>query len=266
MSLTVLPPMPGEVLLNLTNAQWVFGFGFLILLLMRPAAGVRALVADVLVLTLIGLTGPFVLVFAPLFVARAFWRPSLGACWTAAAASGAALLQGAVLVLSGRIGISEPVSKDVVLARLGERLASLVGVRVSEDVGFLVMLVLGAVVVFTLAVFALKRAWFPAVTLGAAVLLLFAVVMGAPTGLAAGGERYYSLPLALVLWSLLLGRSALPRAAPAALGLVLLVSAPGVLVPPVPDLHWAEQAACLDTPSGCVVPINPGGWSVDLRK
>lgn len=265
--LVALPPMPGEVLLNLTNSQWVLGFVFVLLLMAKPAERAPAFMTDAGLLTLVGLTGPASLVFAPLFVGRAIWEPSRGTRASAFFAVAMAAIQGVVLVTSGRLSIGAAAPVDVVMARLGVRMAPLVGLAPSEDAGFLLTSVLLGIVVLFLVLLVLERAW-PAATALAAGMALFATVLlgarGVDGGLALGGERYFSLPIALVLWAGLLAWRPyrwLPLLLVAA---VLWASAPGFCVPALRDLDWETTSVCLDGPGPCHVPINPEGWAIDL--
>lgn len=267
MLLLALPPMPGEVLLNLTNSQWILGFVFVLLLMAKPAERAPAFMADAGLLSLSGLTGPASLVFAPLFVGRAIWEPSRGTRASAFVAVVTAAIQGAVLLTSGRLSIGEAAPVDVVMARLGARLAMLLGIAPSEDAGFLITAILLGLVVLFLVLLVLERAW-PAATALAAGMALFATVLlgarGVDGGLAIGGERYFSLPIALVLWSALLAWRPyrwLPLPVVAA---VLLIAAPGFCVPALRDLNWRAASSCLGGRGPCHVPINPEGWAIDL--
>src|SRR5690606_27302109 len=57
----------GEVLINVTNLQWLTAFFLVLHLFTAPAATLTQRIGDVAILVLIGLNGPFALVFLPLF-------------------------------------------------------------------------------------------------------------------------------------------------------------------------------------------------------
>ncbi len=267
MLLVALPPMPGEVLLNLTNSQWILGFVFVLLLMAKPAARASGFVTDAGLLTLSGLTGPASLVFAPLFVGRAIWEPSRGTRASAFVAVVTAAIQGMVLLTSGRLSVGEAAPVDLVMARLGARLAVLAGFAPSEDAGFLITSILLGIVVLFLVLLVLERAW-PAATALAAGMVLFATVLlgarGVDGGLAVGGERYFSLPIALVLWSGLLAWRPYRWLPLLVVAVVLWLSAPAFCVPALRDLRWPTASACLHGRAACHVPINPEGWAIDL--
>jgi hypothetical protein len=66
----VLVPSDGEILMTITNIQW-FLLLILILFIIQDKPNTRnQLLLDTLIITLIGLTGPFILLFIPLFIFR----------------------------------------------------------------------------------------------------------------------------------------------------------------------------------------------------
>jgi len=66
----VLVPSDGEILMSITNIQW-FLLLILILFIIQDKPNTRnQLLLDTLIITLIGLTGPFIVLFIPLFIFR----------------------------------------------------------------------------------------------------------------------------------------------------------------------------------------------------
>ncbi|MEN8219324.1 MAG: hypothetical protein ABFS56_23780 [Pseudomonadota bacterium] len=66
----VLVPSDGEILMSITNVQW-FLLLLLILFIIQDKPNTRnQLLLDTLIITLIGLTGPFIVLFLPLFIFR----------------------------------------------------------------------------------------------------------------------------------------------------------------------------------------------------
>jgi hypothetical protein len=103
-------------------------------------------------------------------------------------------------------------------------------------------------------------------TLAAALLVFAAVIVGlrtAPLFLIVA-DRYYSLPVALLLWSALLCVRRHPAPATAVLAMILAATAGRFVVPPLPDLEWRSASRCLDTRAACAIPINPAGWRIEL--
>jgi hypothetical protein len=65
---------------NITNAQWALSLSALLVIFARPAKSLPARVFDIVVLGLCGLTGPFVILIAPIAVATRYMdRPEAGA-------------------------------------------------------------------------------------------------------------------------------------------------------------------------------------------
>lgn len=89
----VLVPDAGEVLGVLTNLQWILAPGLLLLALGPPPRSLAGRLHDVAAIVIFGLTGPFVIVLAPLFFLRAWREKSPGTLSTALAAAGAAIVQ-----------------------------------------------------------------------------------------------------------------------------------------------------------------------------
>ncbi len=70
----VLVPDCPDVLLNLPNLQSILGVGLLLLLISDDPDSPARLIHDVAVVVLLGLTGPFIIAFFPLFAWRAWKR------------------------------------------------------------------------------------------------------------------------------------------------------------------------------------------------
>ena len=65
-----LVPTGGEVILNLTNIHWYTALLLIALVLQKPPTTRWQLASDFILLLLAGLTGPFIIAFAPLFLLR----------------------------------------------------------------------------------------------------------------------------------------------------------------------------------------------------
>lgn len=267
-ALVAFPPAPGEVLLNVTNAQWILGFVFVVLLLVRTDENRAFLWLDAPVVCLAGLTGPFSLVFAPFFAIRALLRPARGTIARAAMVMLAGGAQALVLWGSGRMLTGHPAPPDVFVATLGARVARTLrfGI-VSEESAFLVALILMAAVLLLLGLFVVGQEWRSAVCLLSAVVLFTSYVLALRAEtyrLAFGDERYFSLPLGLLLWACVLARGPIRPLSATVAATIVCLAAPGFPVEALRDYRWRDQSACLATREACHVPINPEGWSIDL--
>ena len=76
---------------NITNAQWALALSALLVIFARPAKSLPARVFDIVVVGLCSLTGPFVILIAPIGVAKRYMdRPETAAAFTLALAPTAA--------------------------------------------------------------------------------------------------------------------------------------------------------------------------------
>jgi hypothetical protein len=226
------------------------------------------------VVGLAALTGPFSILFAPLYLWR---RRQLGATtWIVVAG---ALVQLAFVVTARRAAAGETTFTDA-LQVLATRLfvEPLLGYRVTwllSDAG-LPLLAGGAFVVVVMAFLAIAASTIPRRTLvvliyGAVVVAVAGVVRSADpaSSLLAGwgGGRYFMFGIAaivaIVIASIAVGgpwqrRAGIVLAALLCIGVIWDFR---ILAPPT--LGWAANSACIGGPEPCVVPVFPGGdWDI----
>ena len=111
----VLAPQDGEAMMKLIGCQWVLMTILLILMLQTPPEKPRQAIADFLGLLLAGLTGPFVLFYAPWFLVR-LQKVTGGRSWYNVLLIGTAWSLAAIQLLSIWYGPNphpEPFSSDV---------------------------------------------------------------------------------------------------------------------------------------------------------
>lgn len=89
----VLVPDTYEVLLNVVNLQWVLAGGLVLLLVSRDPSGRGQWTHDLCAAAALGLTGPFSVILAPLFIWRAWERRTKSSAVLAAVVSSCGLLQ-----------------------------------------------------------------------------------------------------------------------------------------------------------------------------
>jgi hypothetical protein len=273
----VLVPDAREVLWVLTNLQWVMAPGLMLLALGTPPAGTAGRVHDVLMTLLAGLTGPLVVVIAPLFCWRAWRSRTAHATVLAAVAVSAALLQGTLA--AGHLQVRPQLWSDwpMLGAAAGLRVwdALLLGGRLTQPghlaIGWLLLLAGAA---------ACLRGLRPA-TSGAAeraaLLGLAAVMLGlgllrcqefAPLLFQPGnGSRYFFPSLVLLLW---FGISVFAQSGPRGrLGAAALVGAfSGSNLTrwreaPLPDLGWENVAAEIRAGRTVDAPLHPN-WRLRI--
>jgi hypothetical protein len=246
-------PHTGEVYLTLSNVQWITALGLFALVLADDAKTPATRFSELALLTVVGLTGPFILLTLPLFLWRTWNRRSpwsfvlLGTALACAAAHIPSLL--------ARV-------PDVTAAPwVPLHHAAIIGRRVVVTLFFgttpfpEILCAALAIATFTGLTFMLwrRRAIMPP----ALIVLTFAVLVLAATGYKerpdtwtlselTNGDRYFFIPKILVLWLLAaLALTSGPRLRPVFFSLLILpfvANAPRFLFPPALDQHW--RASC----------------------
>ena len=271
----VLVPHNGEVFLNITNLQWVLAPGLLLLLLARDPANLRQWAFDATALTLLGLTGPFIMLWLPLFLLRAKVRRSRASVLLAALATIVALGQvhaylqdhppvqsGAVLVeqlfrLQGTRFWGPMLMPGQWALQLGSWAGSLLAASVTFGV---VWLVISKLRLRTERLFLLAAAGL----IISSTLYKFHGNLGILNA-TANGDRYFYIPRVIILWLLVMelaGDGWRRWFGIGFLALSALSSATAFRARPMTDYDWPAWAARIDADENITVPVNPPGWSV----
>ncbi len=276
----VLVPHNSEVYMKLIGSQWLLMAILPILALQEPPADTREAVADFCGLILAGLTGPYVVFYAPWFLLRlrrvtgGWSRYNLGFI---AVAGGLIVLQAAALL---KLPASAPLTRDPH--------------QWSKQLGFIfpgslffgdtVPLFLGrAFYIISPVLLALlgwavwrgesKRRWAALALCGCGyITYLGGLRLATPSILVLhpfyGGARYFFPSYLFALWLGILyyhdASDRLRRASLLALGMMLLSSATHFKGDPWPDLHWKNDAPFLDAGEAVqAVPCLPN-WLIDF--
>lgn len=270
----VLVPDAFEVLLTLTNLQWVLAAGLLALLLSKDPESPRQWLHDAVALVLLGLTGPFIVAWLPLFAWRAYRRRTRASVVLAAIAAACAVTQALTIWLNPMQMTVAPVAWDQVLAVPGVRVgASLVlGGNVTIHAGLGVATALGIVTLAGVIALGAARgaARLERLLLAAAFLALLVIVWYrcryVISAVVHGAGSRYVFPLQLIgLWLLVAAARAtdnvwVARVAGIALFAALALNLPRLREPPLHDLRWAEYAARIRAGERVAARINPDGW------
>ena len=269
----VLMPASQDLTWHLVYLQWSLAF-FLLARVIADEPGPRWVWVDRAVVGLAALTGPFSILFAPLYLWR---RRQLGA--TAWIVVVGALVQLAFIMTARRAPAGETTLTDAAQV-LATRLfvEPLLGYRVTwllSDDG-LPLIAGGAFVVVVMALLAIAASTIPRRTLvvlvyGAVVVAVAGVVRSADpaSSLLAGwgGGRYFLFGIgaivAIVIAAIAVGgpwqrRAGIVLAALLCIGVIWDFR---ILAPPT--LGWAANSACIGGADPCVVPVFPGGdWDI----
>lgn len=271
----VLVPDAFEVLLNIVNVQSLLSAGLILLLISREPERRSQHVHDYVVAVLFGLTGPFSLLLAPLFIWRAFARRTGSSILLAGIIAACGALQFYHLLHDPANVKAGPIDLGAGLAVPGMRIAAslLAGWWVPLDYWRPVEVGLTVLTLATVALLAVRRggARLERIWLATAFVLLlvssvFRVRHNLPDLCHSGfGSRYFYTPQLLVIW-LLLGAAMDQRrwikwSAGAVIFWALAVNGPRLRENPLTDYHWADVARKLRAGEETDVHVNPD-WTI----
>lgn len=280
----VLVPDAFEVLLNVANLQWLVASGFILLLISRDPTGWFSYLHDIVAAVIAGLTGPFSVLLAPLFLWRAFIRDTR-ASWILAATVGFT----AAVQINFITAYKEPptapaqISYRDGISAIGTRLSGslLTGARIDQNSPELARWAFAALTLALAAATVIRRTATDqqdsktSIFLASAFLLLLAASLYRCRWVLAElprsnyGSRYF-FPLQLILlWLVISNLSDTKRSWRWSAATVLIISLAmnftrlreGALL----DLRWAAYAPKIRAGEAVTIPINPGGsWRIPL--
>ena len=280
---------------NITNAQWHVAL-LACMVLMVPDGGRTWRVVDLSILALCGLSGPFIVLLAPLAAYRLWVTRDRLELPRLAVIAPLALLEGVTTLLTAEADRSPgPIGAglDPLLRIIANRVV--IGGSVGNDTdrqfftngwphGLTIALILTAIGAGVFAAALLRGPLsLKILDLFAAGILLIALAKPQVNavlpqwdlmGSTEAGDRYFVIPMLAWAVSLVWLVSLLPRQVALAVG---AVAAAGLVVhaqaswryPPFVDYQPQTEAAQLDaTPPGAAitVPLNPPGWNMTLTR
>ena len=281
----VAVPHGGEVFGTLINTQWLLAPTLWVLILQEPARARREATVDFAVLAVAGLTGPFIVLFAPWFLLRwrgGGWRRGYD-FWLVAAAMVLAAVQ------AGSIAWHGPVARTALATEAGRWLKALgfqlpaglfFGASVPHYLGgafFVLTPLLLAAGAWSLARAERERAVAAVVVLGGGLTVYASGIyqtggprpdLYSPFGAV---MRYFYLFYVAAAWAAVFlwhdRRSpAVRRAAGISLLAMALASASAWTAPALTRFDWGKYARQMDAGEPVVVaPVNPPGWTVEVR-
>ncbi|MDO8539129.1 MAG: hypothetical protein Q7S40_01705 [Opitutaceae bacterium] len=277
----LLGPQTGEVLINITNLQWIIAFVLVQhVLLTRPETPGQRL-TDLMVLLLVGLTGPFAIAFTPLFGWR-WWRERNGDSLGALLVVGSAAAVQAWFIL--RTGEKFPhqaepfhvwATIEVVARRMVVWPAA--GSTIAWWLPRLAVAVIGATVIGAAMVRTLRPDPHrePRLRIAGALVLIAAVSVYRMRPDTWGGDdlnfsdRYFYIPRVLFAWLLILEFNARPRALAWAARLICLsiaaVHLKDYVIPAPIDYQWKKHCDPIRRGEPGDIPTLPEGWILEYR-
>jgi hypothetical protein len=268
-----LIPHTGEAIGNLTNLQWVCALGLVWLLLARDASNMRQHVTDGIIALVLGLTGTFSILFAPLFAWRAWRRRTAASFMQAVLVAITAGIQAWTIANSPpHLAGQENLTVEAVAWWLGFRLPAALflpgdwAMRAPRGV----LDVFGVLTVAMLLV----TAFLPGrhrerrlLLVAALVAVLAATIFRMRHELIAftrlnDGDRYLFIPKVLFAWLLISGWSRagwIRWSTLTACGLLLLTTATHWRYERLPDRHWPDYARRIEAGERVEgIKVNPG--------
>ena len=249
----------GEVLINVTNLQWVTAFFLILHLFLRRGETLAVRASDLLILAVVGLNGPFAIVLLPLFAWRAWRERNVDTGLALAVLAGCAVTQAWLLLRQGTpldIQASQERFRPLMFASIiGSRLVTwpFAGPAAVRAWPVWIHAALGAAVILPVLAWSLRRDALRAPrALVAAAFVLVTVACAYRARVDSwnddnlvNGDRYFYISRVLLTWLLILQFGAAPRwaarAAVALCGLAVVVHVPRFILPAPPDYRWAEH-------------------------
>lgn len=266
----VLVPDAYEVLLTLTNLQWVLAGGLVLVLISREPERDAQRWHDAVAVALLGLTGPFVVVLLPLFGWRALRRRTRFSFVLAGVAAAAACIQTYMILRSGVGAGRGTAAWEMVLGVVGLRVGGsiLAGGNWTAEAGLGWATALGGLTLAGLGWLAGRRGE-ARIERRMLALAFLGLIAGAtfrcrdvlPSLLHGAGSRYF-FPLQLIVLWLGLAAALEMRRGRAVVAWTLLAVVAGANLPRwrepgFADLKWAEYAARIRQGEEVTVRINP---------
>lgn len=276
----VLVPDAREVLLCLANIQWVTTGALLLVLISADPRTPGQTVHDFVAIVLLGMTGPAIVLLAPLFLWRACRRRTAASVWICVAAVAIASIQGfsvahdpqLLQVTPGRVSV--PDLPAVPGIRIGASLFA--GTFISENYAWWPAVLMTIASLVGVAVLALRRGSDREerimLAIAAAGLLLATIARCKhdwnTLRIPGFGARYFFPIQLIVLWLVLSSmhdsRRWVARLSSAAFVWIVVINVPRLHERPLTDLKWPTYAEKIRAGGEVVVPINPVPWTFTL--
>jgi hypothetical protein len=266
-------PHTGEVLMSLTNIQWVTAFALVLWIVADDPLTPFGLALTCGGLVVCGLSGPFVFFLVPVFLIRAALRRTPAAYGMAVTALAVGLIQlGEICAVpAGGFTPHQHAADPLRLAEvMSFRIFGTFFIGYGSSAGPSSLWLGVALVAAGLAIGICRSPrteWSTRLIIGCGVLLTLPVAAKYyhdydALAQAENADRYFFLPHAILAWLLLV---AIRRAPPWGQGLALLLltfaltsNLPDLQAPAPPDLHWERYAPAIRAGQAVRVPVNPG--------
>jgi hypothetical protein len=275
----LMPCLGNEAIMNLTNSQWALAQLLVLVAVMDDAANARQKLFDGAALVFLGLSGPFAVVFWPLFVYRWVARRSRHSLLMLGLATAVMSLQATWMVVwpwqvpnrLTALNLLNPIWLGV----WGDSITGVMLLGVNAPLYFansLAMTLLTAVLYTGLAVHAIRtrnHSMLMLLSASFAVLLAASVSWRGQPEVVIQCPRYHFLTRVLLGWTMAQALSG-PRWLAWPVGTLLACSLLTAFIdlrsPPYQDHKWAEACRLVDCPGDVIIPITPDSECMVLHN
>lgn len=275
----VLVPSNGEILMSIVNIQWFLAVVLILVIIQEKPNTTHQWLLDTFMITTIGLTGPFIILFFPLFIFRLIYIcRSYYSVYLLFMALLLSLVQGYWIVMGGNLhsgnhlGFSFTALEQVLALRfsgmlffgdyisLAFNVHVLAGMTIIVIAGLMTLAMVEPhhrrlpVIVFLIGGFLVTFASFYKFRYNPFLLVPFD-----------NGARYFYLPHLLIVWSFImfLDSKKITRSVSILLLLMVLFSKlTHFQVAPLKDFHWERYSSQIERGEIKKIPINPKGWFI----
>lgn len=272
-----LSPFQNEVFFGLANSQWILALGLLLLLFSKQPESIKSYIFEVMLFIVIGLTGPFSILFLPLYVICALWKRTR---WNYL-----------LLLLCAILATIQCYNIDNIDRALGNLNGPYAYIRVAAyyfthmfighysvidfNAKFLnvALFLISVVTYLALIVYGVKVRSLPIIIFTlSSVIIIFATIYSfknSPHILIGDAHRYTFIPTISFAWALICLIPYKKMIASILLSLMLantIIFHAHYIGPHFKDYEWRKWSACIGKSKYCVIPHPPETWQITITS
>lgn len=274
----MMVPHGGEIFLNITNTQWIIAPTLMIIAIQDEPQKWCASALDLLIIGIVGLTGPFIIFALPFIISRLVWHSrSRYNIALAVTATTVASTQAMFIFNTSELGGEHNLNLEMYISAFDHFWFGLVLGFITQAPSALryfmelLTLAMGIILIFLLP----TRSRIIAEILIVVAIMIFAV-SATKLGTFASiiqplslGQRYFYIPYVLIMWVFVLGMLQIPKPANSIAAILILIivasAARAFQAPPLPDMEWHKHMNNVGA-EPVQVPINPSGWIITVHR
>lgn len=275
----VIMPLKGEMLMTLTNVQWTLALGILLLLISEKPSSNYDRFFDVFLLILTGLTDPFVIIFAPLFLIKLFYQKTFYDLFLFLLVILFGLVQHINMLIINRVDGKFFLLNFDFIKIIGTRFFQLVlgylpqNIIDQSDMLQIIFCILFVILYIYLLIKISRNMPISLIFIPLGGLLVLITTLYSfkanPGILMFLNDRYFFIPYIAIFWSLALIIKENKLVSTVLMASIFLSFLPFLSSEkdlPLKNLSWDTASSCVDKSTPCVIPINPEGWKIDMSS